>query len=220
MKMAANFFAFVIVGVLTLIVLGLVGAFTVKFILPALDDVFCEPIVPKYTPCVAVSARIDGEMTYRETNLKRIPLGKDFFLKFDVSIRRRWLYRGDEKFAVTIENKEPDKLVMDAIEYSGEKTEPEDTFVIVVSKHTGKNTIVFRCKSPKNGTSDEKEEASSTASATDTLFQITIKSDDARLEPLNKTIALVFASEQSKTNEAESAAAKVSIDGTVTVKIE
>jgi len=200
--MASAIVSIIVIGVLTLIPLVLVGMFALPILQPKLADFLHAPFGPKYTPCVAVCARIDGGITYRENNLKRIPLGKDFFLKFDVSIRRRWLYWGDKKFAVTIENKEPDKLVMDAIEYSGEKAEPGDTFVIVVSKHTGKNTIVFRCKPP-------------VLSAT--LVQVTIKSDDRRLEPLNKTIALVFVTEPSKT---ENTTTKVSIDGTVTVKTE
>jgi hypothetical protein len=204
----------VFISVVLLLILLIVGLFVFTILQPKFVSLF-DTLAPKYIPCVAVSASIDGGITYSEPNLKRIPKGENFFLKFDVSIRRRGLYWGDEKFVFTFENKEPGKLeAREPVEYSDKKTDSTgnnptegDTFEIFVSRYRGKNTVIYRCKPPKN-------------CPPDTLFQITIKSDDTKLEPLNKTIALVFVSEQPKVDEAESAAAKVSIDGTVTVKIE
>jgi HSP20 family molecular chaperone IbpA len=203
--MASAIVSIIVIGVLTFIVLVLVGKFALPILQPKLADFLHAPFGPQYTPCVAVSARIDGEMTYRENNLKRIPLNGYFFLKFDVSIRRRGLYWGDKEFDCIIKH---EGIGMKAIEYSGEN-KPSDTFKINVSRYTGKNTIVFRC---------EREPLENHTS--DTLLQITIKVNEKEKsrEILNKTIALVFVLEQQP--KAESAAAKVSIDGTVTVKIE
>jgi hypothetical protein len=168
-------------------------------IIPALSGFLTTYIVPCSTAAVSVSASIDGGITYSETNLKRVPQRKDFFLKFEVSIRRHGLYIKNETFNFTVENTGTNKLTMDAIEYSGEKTSPPDTFKIVVSRCTGKNTVIYRC-TPKD-------------CDTSTLPQIRIQSTDPKLSSLDETFALVFVPESETT-------AKISVKGELEVKTE
>jgi hypothetical protein len=190
----------ILAGIALLITLIFVGKFAIAVIQPKLVEFFDTSFLPTYVPSVVVSASIDGGITYTEKNLKQIPQGKVFFLKFYVRIKRRGIYWGDETFNVTVKNNCPGAFTMRAIEYSGEKETPADTFSINVSKRTGRNTIIFRCKSPSSDDSkgterqtNEKSDAAQseslpTDSSKDTVCQIHIKSHNTRLKPLDETI--------------------------------
>jgi hypothetical protein len=208
--MSAIFSSIATVAVV-LIALLFVWAFAVRVLQPIFADIIDTPIAPKYIPCVAVSASLDGGRTYNENNLKRIPQRGVFFLKFDVSIRRRGLYIKDETFNLTFENTGADKLeAIEAVEYSGKKSKLEDTFnfTINVSKYTGKNNIIFRCQPPTN-------------CIPNTLGQISITSDEKnKLEPLDRTIALVFDSNPNATSSSENKSSKVSIQGELEITSE
>jgi hypothetical protein len=212
----------IIVSVVLSIVLLSVGWFVFTIIQPKLVFLF-DTLVPKYIPCVAVSASIDG-ITYSEENLKRIPRTGHFFLKFDVSIKRRGLYWGEKEFDLIVENKkkEQNKLDMQAIEYSCKKDDTkQNTFNMIVSRHSGKASIVYSCKlSPTNDNSNNQEQ--STPLAPDILLQISKKIEQKKkcLEPLDKTIALISAPGQTSSDGPDITTIEVSIKGELSVKIE